>query len=158
MVFSYLLEEIEKGTGKFDVNRQFIINNATDEDIEVTWSLKQPEEKGAGTYKIRAGESGGPYPHFLAYHIVRALVSREMQKKGETRLFASAVHRRKYEEKYLQEVTPKQEAQIDEKESALAERIRREVLASLKKADAPKRGRPKKSNDEPEGEFVGANR
>lgn len=104
MAFSNLIEQIEQGTGKFDLDKQYFINNATDQDIEVKWAAKEPTARGHGTYLIKAGEKGGPYPQFLAYHIIKALVSREMQREGKARFFGSAEMRAPYEQKFLQEI------------------------------------------------------
>lgn len=104
MAFSRLIEKIEEGSGKFDLQKQYFINNSTDEDIIVKWGVMEPEARGSGIYKIKAGEKGGPYPQFLAYHIVKALVSREMQKDGKSRFFGSAEMRAPYEDKYLLEI------------------------------------------------------
>lgn len=168
MALSRLIDAIEEGSGKFDINKTYFINNVSNEDIVVTWGAKEPEARGAGTYLIKAGEMGGPYPQFLAYHIVKALVSREMQKDGKARFFGSAEMRAPYEDKYLKEAGPEAEdaltasirAQEREKlqqemkeqpiasEGITSSETRREALT------APKRGRPKKETTE----FEGANR
>lgn len=101
MAFSNLIENIESGSGKFDLHKTYFINNTTEEDIEATWGAKEPEARGAGTYLIKSGEMGGPYPQFLAYHIVKALVTREMQR--DKKPWGNAVMRAEYEDKYLKE-------------------------------------------------------
>jgi hypothetical protein len=175
MAFSRIIEGIEKGSGKFDLERTFFINNSSNEDIIVSWGLKEPEARGSGTYTIRAGEKGGPYPHFLAYHIVKALVSREMQKDGKGRFFGSAEMRAPYEDKFLIEIAPG-----DEQENPLIKQIREEERAKLvaEMQTQPissegytssetrrqalegekKRGRPRKETTEGPQEFEGANR
>lgn len=171
MAFSNLIEAIEKGTGKFDLSKTYFIDNSSGEDLVVSWGLKEPEARGSGTYTIRSGEKGGPYPQFLAYHIVKALVSREMQKDGKGKFFGSAEMRAPYEKKYLIEI-----AAGDEGENPLIKAIREEerakLLAEMKTQpiagegytssesrreiieEEKKRGRPKKDTKE----FEGANR
>lgn len=160
MAFSRLIERIEEGTGKFDLNKQYFINNSTDEDIIVQWGAMEPEARGSGTYKIKAGEKGGPYPQFLAYHIVKALVSREMQKDGKEKFFGSAEMRAPYEDKYLVEieaVDPEME-QLRAQEAALlkTQPIAEEGYTS---SETRRKAMKKKSHtDEVEAEFEGANR
>lgn len=173
MAFSRLIDAIEGGTGKFDLNKSYYINNVTDEDIVVQWGAKEPEARGAGTYVIKAGEMGGPYPQFLAYHIVKALVSREMQKDGNTRYFGNAEMRAPYEDKYLKEAGPDAEdsltASIRAQEHAkLLAAMKSEPIVdsvgvtssetrrlAIEESEKPKRGRPRKDDTE---EFAGANR
>lgn len=143
MAFSNLIEKIETGTGKFDISKQYMINNTTDEDIEVKWGAKEPEAKGSGTYLIKAGEMGGPYQQFLAYHIVKALVSREMMKAGKAKFYGSAEMRAPFEDKYLVEVKQGEENPMIAK---LREEERTKLVAEM--------------NAEPtkdETEFQGAN-
>lgn len=104
MAFSRLLDDIETKEGVFDPDKKYYITNTTDEDIEITWAAGEPRAQGHGKYKIKVGEVGGPYPQFIAYHILRHLVNREMQKDGKTKLFGSASHRRPYEDRFLKEV------------------------------------------------------
>lgn len=152
MAFSNLIEQIEKGTGKFDLNRQYLINNTTEEDIEVKWGSKEPEARGAGTYLIKAGEMGGPYPQFLAYHIVKALVSREMIKEGKAKFFGSAEMRAPYEEKFLKEIN---ESMEDPFTAKIREQEREKILAEMK--PEPKSKKEEVRLEEKE-EFKGANR
>lgn len=126
MAFSNLIRLIEEGTGRFDLEKTYFINNSTSEDIEVWWGKMEPEARGHGKYVIRAGEKGGPYPQFLAYHIVKALVSREMQRDGKSKFFGSAEMRAPYEEKYLIEITDG-----DQGENSLIAQIREEERAKL---------------------------
>lgn len=161
MAFSRLIDAIELGTGKFDNDKSYFINNSSNEDIIVTWALKEPEARGHGTYEIRAGEKGGPYPQFLAYHIVKALVSREMQKDGKSKFFGSAEMRAPYEDKYLIEI--EKGGGEDPYTASIREQERSKLLAEMRKEgtvqntvdDKPKRGRPKKEETQ---EFEGANR
>lgn len=170
MAFSRLIDAIESGTGKFDNTKKYYINNTSEEDIIVTWGAKQPEAKGAGSYLIKAGEMGGPYEQFLAYHIVKELVSREMQRDGKSKFFGSAEMRAPYEDKYLQEAGPDAEdaltASIREQERAklLAELDTQPISAEgytssetrrqlIEEKEQKKRGRPKKAV-----EFEGANK
>lgn len=169
MAFTNLVRNIEEGTGKFDLEKTYFINNSTEEDIEVWWGKMEPESRGHGKYLIRSGDKGGPYPQFLAYHIVKALVSREMMKEGKSKFFGSAEMRAPYEQKFLIEIEPG-----EEQENPLIKQIREEerakILADMKtqpiasegytssetrrqalEAEKPKRGRPRK-------EFEGANR
>lgn len=170
MAFSNLIEQIEQGTGKFDLDKQYFINNASDQDIEVKWAAKEPTARGHGTYLIKAGEKGGPYPQFLAYHIVKALVSREMQREGKAKFFGSAEMRAPYENKFLQEIEGNVEdavtASIREQERAkllvemgqspiaaegvTSSETRRQAIEQEKEASAKK---GKKSGKE----FAGAN-
>lgn len=129
MAFSNLIEQIENGTGKFNNDKQYLINNSTNEDIIVTWGAKEPEARGAGTYTIKAGEIGGPYPQFLAYHIVKELVSREMQKDGKSKFFGSATMRAPYEDKYLKEI---EEGAEDPRLAAIREQERAKLLEEMK--------------------------
>jgi len=172
MAFSNLIEAIEKGTGKFDLTKTYFISNSSPEDIVVSWGLREPEARGSGTYTIKAGEKGGPYPQFLAYHIVKALVSREMQREGKGKFFGSAEMRAPYEQKYLIEIAPGQEGE-NELIRQIREEERAKVLAELKtqpissegytssetrrqilEDEKPRRGRPRKEGSE----FEGANR
>ncbi|MDE2101558.1 MAG: hypothetical protein KGL39_30210 [Patescibacteria group bacterium] len=166
-MFSNLYEEIEKGTGKFDVNKSYFVNNATNEDIVVSWAASEPEAKGSGIYTIRAGEKSGPFPQFLAYHIVKALVTREMQKdRKSASLVYSAQHRAPYEAKYLIPIE-------GNPQDALTESIRSEerakLLAELKNQPIAAEGmtssesrrkalKRKSHTDEEPKEFEGANR
>lgn len=129
MAFSNIIEAIETGSGKFSIDTSYLVNNATDTDIEVKWGAHEPEARGAGTYTIKAGETGGPYPEFLAYHIVKALVSREMQKDGKSKFFGSAEMRAPYEQKFLIEAAPGTE---DEMTRRIREQEREKLLAEMK--------------------------
>lgn len=168
MAFSKLIEDIENGTGKYDLNKSYYINNTTEEDIEVVWGAKEPEARGAGAYLIKAGEMGGPYPQFLAYHIVKALVSREMQRDGKARFFGTAEMRAPYEDKYLKEAGPDAEdaltASIREQERAkLIEEMRSQPIVDssgitssetrrqIFEEQKRKPGRPRKNTTEFEG-------
>lgn len=119
MAFSHLDKE-----GMYNNDKSYFVNNATNEDIEVVWAIKEPQARGSGKYLIKSGEKGGPYPEFLAYHIVRALVSREMQRDGKIQFMGSAEFRAPYEEKYLQDAP-------EGSEDALSARIREEERAKL---------------------------
>ncbi len=152
MAFSNLIENIENGSWKFDLNRTYFINNSTKEEIVVKWGAKEPESRGAGTYTIKAGEKGGPYPQFLAYHIVKALVSREMQKDGKAKFFGSAEMRAPYEQKYLVEIEPG--LAEDSFTAAIREQEREKLLKEMK-AEKPSK---KKDKDDETKEFEGANR
>ncbi len=88
------------------------------------WGKNEPEARGSGKYLIKAGEMGGPYPQFLAYHIVKALVNREMQRDGKSRFFGSAEFRMPYEQKFLKEAEPGTE-------DAVTAKIRAEERARL---------------------------
>jgi hypothetical protein len=129
MALSFLIEDIEKGTGKFDLNKTYFINNPTNEDVIVTWGAKEPEARGSGTYRIKSGEKGGPYPQFLAYHIVKALVSREMQKDGKAKFFGSATHRAEYEKKFLIEI---EGGEGDSFTASIREQERTKLLEEMK--------------------------
>lgn len=162
MAFSNLVELIERGEGKFDVNKTYIINNSTDEDIIVQWGAKEPEARGAGKYTIKAHEKGGPYPQFLAYHIVKALVSREMMKDGKSQFFGSAEMRAPYEKKYLIEVEEGTEdpvtASIREQERAkLMAEMKNQPIASEGITSSETRRKNSKKKDDVE-EFAGANK
>lgn len=138
MSFSRLIEDIEKGSGKFDLEKTYFINNATDEDIIVTWGAMEPEARGAGTYKIKAGDKGGPYPQFLAYHIVKALVSREMIKDGKAKFFGSAELRAPYEDKFLVEID--QSDGEDPFTAAIREQERAKILEEMKTTSVASEG------------------
>lgn len=145
MAYSNFIEGVEKGSGMFDINKKYFINNSTDEDIEVRWGAKEPTARGAGTYLIKSGEVGGPYEEFLAYHITRALVSREMQKDGKQKFFGSGEMRAPYEKRFMipvEEYAPKEEHKSEE-----TEEIKEQTVAQT---IAKKRGRPRK-------EYEGAN-
>lgn len=129
MALSNLIENIEQGSGKFDTEKSYFINNSTDEDIEVTWAAQEPEAKGHGKYLIKAGERGGPYPQFLAYHIVKALVSREMMKEGKSQFFLSAEMRKPYEEKYLVEIEGNPQDALTQ---SIREEERKKILEEMK--------------------------
>lgn len=163
MAFSRLIDKIEEGSGKFDLDKSYFINNTTDEDIEVKWGAMEPEARGAGTYIIKSGEKGGPYPQFLAYHIVKALVSREMMKDGKSKFFGSAEMRAPYEDKYLMEIEA-----VDGEDpltSSIRAQERAKLLEELKtqpisaegytSSETRRKALKKKSPDE---EFAGANR
>lgn len=127
---SNLIEDIQRGSGKYDLDKKYFVNNASDEDIEVSWGAKEPEAKGAGKYLIKAGEMGGPYPQFLAYHIVKVLVNREMQKNKQGHLFASAQHRAPFEQKFLKEAEGTGEDSVLKE---IREQERRKLMEELKK-------------------------
>lgn len=164
MAFTDLVESIERGTGKFDLHKTYIINNPTDEDIIVKWGAMEPESRGSGTYTIKAGEKGGPYPQFLAYHIVKALVSREMMKEGKAKFFGSAVMRAPYEAKFLIEVENGGE---DPFTATIREQERAKLLAEMKtepissegytSSETRRKAHGKKSPTDTE-EFAGANK
>lgn len=164
MAFSNLIEKIEQGTGKFSVTKQYFINNSTDEDIIVKWAEQEPEAKGHGVYKIRAGEKGGPYPEFLAYHILKHLINRQMQKDGKEKFFGSAVMREPYEKKFLVEIDQKEGeenpiiASIREEERAkLIEEMKSKPIASegFTTSETRQKALNKKSHTN-ETEFEGA--
>lgn len=164
MAFSRLIESIEQGSGKFDLNRTYLIKNTTQEDIEVKWGAMEPDARGAGTYLIKAGEMGGPYPQFLAYHIVKALVSREMQRDGKAKFFGSAEMRAPYEDKYLQEVVDGAEdpftAKIreQEREKILSEMKSEPIVDSVGTTSSETRRKELKKKSHTDEEFSGANR
>lgn len=164
MAFSRLIDVIETGTGKFDLNKTYFINNTTNEDIEVKWGAKEPEARGSGTYLIKAGEMGGPYPQFLAYHIVKALVSREMQKDGKSKFFGSAEMRAPYEDKYLKEVAEGTEdpytAKIreQEREKLMAEMKTEPIVDSVGVTSSETRRKALKKKSDTDEPFKGANR
>lgn len=163
MAFSDLIDQIEQGSGKFSLDKTYFINNATDMDITVTWSIKEPEARGAGTYHIKAGEKGGPYPQFLAYHIVKELVNREMQREGKAQFFASAIHRSPYEKKFLIEIEG--DGTEDPFTAQIREQERRKILEEMKSSpisdagytssESRRKAHKKKGIDD---EFEGANR
>lgn len=155
MAFSRLIDEIENGQGKFDNNKQYLVKNLTNEDIIVTWGAKEPEARGSGTYVIREGQIGGPYPQFLAYHIVKELVNREMQKDGKSKFFGSAEHRAPYEDKYLEEVNGDVE---EAKLQAVRDQEREKVLNEIKAGEEPAKRKPGRPKKEEVVEFAGANR
>lgn len=161
MAFSQLLDEIEKGTGKYDTTKQYFINNSTNEDIIVKWAEKEPEARGSGTYFIKAGEMGGPYPQFLAYHIVKVLVNREMQKDNKMNLFLSAIHRKPYEDKFLREVVAGEESPLtkkirDEERAKLLDEMKKEPISDgpITSSETRRKALGKKSHTDEE--FAGA--
>lgn len=153
MAYSQLLEDIALASGKFDKEKKYFINNWTSEDITVKWGAMQPDADGAGTYTIKAGELGGPYPQFLAYHICKHLVNRELINAGKVGSIANANVRIPLEEKTLRQVINGEE---DPRVAAIRETERAKLMAEIGEKDdseskiEKKRGRPKK-------EFAGAN-
>lgn len=131
MAFSNLIEAIERGTGKFSLTKTYFINNPSDEDIIVTWGAMEPEARGSGTYKIKSGEKGGPYQEFLAFHILKTLVTREMQKDGKLKFFGSAAMREPYEKKYLIEIT-ETEGKEDPIIATIREEERKKLIQEMK--------------------------
>lgn len=164
MALSRLIEAIELGSGKFDLNKTYFINNSSNEDIEVKWGAMEPEARGSGTYLIKAGEMGGPYPQFLAYHIVKALVSREMQRDGKAKFFGSAEMRAPYEDKYLKEVAEGTEDPFtskireQEREKILSEMKNEPIVDSIGTTSSETRRKALKKKSHTDEEFAGANK
>lgn len=164
MAFSHLTEFIEQ-TGVFDNKKLYYINNASKEDITVKWGAKDPDARGAGTYTIRSGERGGPYPQFLAFHIVKSLVSREMLRDGKDKFFGSAEFRAPYEDKFLIEVEGEstEDPIIAEIRSQEREKLRKELAdkpladGATTTSETRRRALKRSSPTEEPKEFAGAN-
>lgn len=130
MAFSKLIDDIEHGEGVFDPSKRYIINNSTQEDIEVSWAAKEVQAPGHGRYLIKAGEMGGPYNQFLAYHILKHLVNREMQREGKATFIGSPMAREPYEKRFLQEVKEGEQVE-DPIRARIREEERTKLMASM---------------------------
>lgn len=112
--------------GLFDPKRNFAVTNWSDEDITVNWRDPGPDGTGDNFYTLHAGEVK-TYPMYLAYHITREFVDREMGRdatkvpnnpdgsysKQRERLEMAVGNRearKPYEDKTMQEVIPGQES------------------------------------------------
>ncbi len=159
MAYSSLIDDIEKSTGKYSKDKKYYINNWSNEDITVKWGAHQPEAEGSGTYTIKSGELGGPYPQFIAYHITRHLVNREIIKSGKNGSIGNVNVRTPLELKTLREVV---EGEEDPRISIIREQERAKLVDKSKK-DAPTQDvsheidLPKKKVGRPRKEFEGAN-
>ena len=163
MAFSNLDEAIFEGTGKYDNEKFYFINNTTKDDIEIWWAAHEPEARGHGKYLIKAGDKGGPYPQFLAYHILKALVSREMQKDGKQKQFGTAEFRKAYEEKFLQEADGAVEdtytAQIRAQErQKVMDELKNQPISEDGYTTSETRRKALKKKSHTDDEFAGANR
>lgn len=159
MIDTNLYREIEETTGKYDKAKRFFVNNWTDEDFTGSWATATPDDPSSGVYTIKAGETGGPYPQHVAYHLTTHLVNREMQKAGKTGVIGNRFERAPFEEKTLQAI-----ADGETVEHAIREQERAKIIAEMESQPIAEggittsetrrktRGRPKKVV-----EFEGAN-
>jgi len=111
----------------FDNSRKFIFSNWTDEDFDCVWAGE--------TISVKKGETK-EYEMFLAYHLCKHLVDREMNKDGHSAFTSVEEKRTPYEEKTIAEL------HIGTDSPALAtlkEQIRKEVkeVAEKKVKKAP---------------------
>jgi hypothetical protein len=110
---SYLIEEITKGTGKFDPKKQFAFTNWTDKDFTFRWAGEE--------FIVKAGEVG-VYPQYLAYHAAKHFVNQIMIEAGKEVQLMNPVARKEYEDKTLKEISAGEEnpyvASIREQERA----------------------------------------
>lgn len=99
----------------FDNSRRFIVNNWTAEDFTGRWDNVD--------YLIPAGTTK-EFPMYLAFHLTKHLVDREMNRDKKSSLAGIDEERKPYEDKTLAEIT------LDTDSPALAalkEQIRAEV-------------------------------
>ncbi len=110
---SYLIEEITKGTGKFDPKKQYAFTNWQSWDFTFKWAGED--------FTIRAGEVA-VYPQYLAYHAAKHYVNKIMLDAGKEVQLMNPVVRKEYEDKTLKEIASGQEnpyvASIREQERA----------------------------------------
>lgn len=130
MAYSHLTEAIERSTGKFS-KQQYFVSNPTKEDITIGWALREPEAPMSGSYTIKSGDFGGPYPQFLAYHIVKHLTNREIINDGKEATIANPNVRDEYESKYLKPVV---EGEEDPRVTLIREEERHRLEEEIKVA------------------------
>jgi hypothetical protein len=110
---SYLVEEITKGTGKFDPKKQYAFTNWQTLDFTFKWAGEE--------FTVAAGEVA-VYPQYLAYHAAKHFVNKIMIDAGKEVQLMNPVVRKEYEEKTLREVSANEEnpyvASIREQERA----------------------------------------
>lgn len=97
---SYLIEEITKGSGKFDPKKQYAFTNWQSWDFQFKW--------GGEDYEIKSGEVA-VYPQYLAYHAVKHYVNKVMLSEGKEVQLMNPVVRKEYEDKTIREVSANEE-------------------------------------------------
>lgn len=119
----------------FDNSRRFIVSNWTPEEFTGKWDGTE--------YTIPAGTTK-EFPMYLAFHLTKHLVDREMNRDKKSSLAGIDEERKPYEDKTLAEIT------LDTDSPALAalkEQIRAEVAEQEAGTEdkAPKVTKPKPS-------------
>lgn len=119
----------------FDNERRFVFSNWTSEDFTGRWDNVD--------YLVPAGTTK-EFPMYLAFHLTKHLVDREMNRDKKSSLAGIDEERKPYEDKTMVEITLGTDSPAL---AALKEQIRAEVeeQKSGKEAKAPKVVKPKKT-------------
>ena len=127
----------------FNNERRFIFSNWSSEDFIGQW--------GGIEYPVKKGETK-EFPMYLAYHLTKHFVDREMSKSGKSSLLGVDEARKEYEDKTMAEIV----AGVDSPALAtLKEEIRKEVV----EIEVKKKGKKVvKEVKEEVAEFEGANK
>ena len=80
----------------FNNDKQFIVTNWSKDDFTGHWAGQ--------AFTIKAGESR-QFPMYLAFHLTKHFVDREMIKEGKERLLAVEEARKDYEDKTMGELS-----------------------------------------------------
>jgi len=118
--------------GVYDPKKMFAVTNWSEEDFTINWK----DDTGDNVYNLKAGDVR-VYPQYLAYHITKNFVDREMYKIAEKeqdprnreRLGMAVSNkelRKPYEDKTLKEVKAGEESP---EVSAMRAKIRAEIEA-----------------------------
>jgi hypothetical protein len=127
----------------FNNERRYIFSNWSSEDFMGQW--------GGTEYLIEKGKTK-EFPMYLAYHLTKHFVDREMSKSGKSSLLGVDEARKEYEDKTMAEIV----AGVDSPALAtLKEEIRKEVV----EIETKKKGKKVvKEVKEEVAEFEGANK
>lgn len=112
----------------FNNERRFIFTNNSVEDFIGMW--------GGIEYLIKKGESK-EFPMYLAYHLCKHFVDREITRAGRSSLLGVEEVRKEYEDKTIAEITGSTESPAL---ANLKEEIRKEVI----EIEVKKKGRKAK--------------
>lgn len=115
----------------YNNDRKFIFSNWTEEDFTGQWA--------GVSYTVLKGETK-EFPMYLAYHLTKHLVDREMNRAGKSHLLGVEEERAIFETKTVSEIG---EGTDSPALASLKEKIREEVLeVEAKKAKKTKKEAP----------------
>lgn len=120
----------------FNNERRYIFSNWSNEDFTGLWEGKE--------HKIKAGEVK-EFPMYLAFHLCKHFVDREMNKSGKSNFMGDDGARKEYEEKTITEITGSTES------PALAA-LKAQIKEELKEAEG-KVTKKKEEKAEKKAEF-----
>ena len=116
----------------FNNDKQYIVTNWSKEDFTATWAGQ--------AHTIKTGESR-QFPEYLAFHLTKHFVDREMTKDGKERLTGVEEARKEYEDKTMGELSEGMDSPAIQ---LLKERIRQEIEGDKVDEDGDPRTKNKK--------------